>query len=88
MLQSSVEHDPWDALGLFVEELTNENIDTIRGHTQEAQFFFFAIAGQELFDSNGIEFFSFMMPTIQTVVSFEQCLQCQFPGNCYSCFNH
>ena len=79
--KSTKEIDPWDAIGLFVQELSNENVDDIRKNTQEAQFFFFAIAGQELYGLNrGIDFFSFMQPTIKTMVSFDRCPQCEIPG--------
>ena len=83
-LESPTVMSPFDALGLFIEELlpNNTDKDDIRGNTQEATFFFQAVAGEEKFESNGLEFLSFMRPSALSHFKFERCSEClDTPGN-------
>jgi hypothetical protein len=71
---------PWDALRLFAQEFTSNTgrytVNEIRTKTQDAFLFFTALAGQNQFESNGIDFFSFMRPVTQFRTTVDRCMEC------------
>ena len=67
---------PWNAVGLFAQEFTSNTVDDMRTNTQDAKDFFTALAGQNRFESNGNDFFSFMWPITQSKASVEVCMEC------------
>ena len=71
------EFNPWNALGVFIQEYLGNNLD-IRRRQQEAHLFFTALSGQEDPGNNAepCHFFSLMRPTIRTTLERIRCEQC------------
>ena len=75
-LTTSDHANPWEALRLFAQEFTSDSVKDIRTKTQDSSLFFTALAGQNLFESEGNDFFSFMWPITQSKTSVDVCMEC------------
>ena len=63
---------------MFAQEFMVKTVREIRTETQASSDFFTAIAGGIRFESNGIEFFSFMRPVSQFRTSVDRCTECHW----------
>ena len=69
------EFNPWNALGVFIQEYLGNNLN-IRRRQQEAHMFFTALSGQEAGNAVPSQFFSFLRQTTQTTIERNPCEQC------------
>ena len=67
--------NPWNALGLFIQEFLANDL-TYRRRQQEAHLYFTALSGQEAGNAVPSQFFSFLRQTTQTTIERNPCEQC------------